>query len=92
MWGLESKGTQIFCGAKVPGKEGIKRGRDWSLLPPTQLALPASLAVHTYTRIHEHSGLRALFAEQGEGEERRRKLKGHLFMFRDVTPLIFHAG
>lgn len=93
MWGLESKGTRIFCGAKVPGKEGIKRGRDRSRLLPTLLALPASLAIHTFTRIHEHSGLFApLRSKQGEGEERRRKLKCHLFMFRDVTPLIFHAG
>lgn len=80
--------------SQVRGKEGVKRGRGWSLLPPDS-ALPASLAIHTLTHIHGHARtLRASFpfAEQGEGEERRRKLKCHLFMFRDVTPLIFHAG
>lgn len=84
---------KIFCGAKVRGKEWVKRGKGWSLLPPAPV-LPASLAVHTLTHRRAHARtLRASFpfAEQGEGEE-RRKPKCRLFMFRDVTPLIFHAG
>lgn len=56
--------------------------------------LPGNPHTHTHTRACTHTrGFAPLCrAGGGEGEERRRKLKCHLFMFRDVTPLIFHAG
>lgn len=75
--------------------EGRGKERKGMVSPTSRLRsprLPGNSHTHTHTRACTHTQGFVPFAEQGEGEERRRKLKCHLFMFRDVTPLIFHAG